>query len=174
MKWLQAILTIGAIALIAQPPVNAPTGLTITIDGQVAGTFTSLVFTSGNGVVWSYTPNGSVLDLSAGQNTATVLTRGMLQTGTCQFIDSSNGTSAYTYSFGSAGCTALTAYKRGMSFILSVDAANTNGACTLNIDKIGIVAIKQNDGGSNDPAPGIIKPGQFYHITYDGKVFRLI
>jgi hypothetical protein len=109
-------------------------------------------------------------------NTATLLTKATAQSGVCDFVASSNGTSGYTYTgFGAAGCQALTAYTKGMHLRLVVDVTNAVGHCSLAIDQINIgtpVAIKDKTG-KNDPAASLLVPGQEYPIWFDGTVFRL-
>jgi hypothetical protein len=113
-------------------------------------------------------------------NTATLLTKSTFQSGVCDFINSTNGTKAYTYTgFGAAGCQSLTTYTRGMHLRLVVDQTNfpdspglATGSCTLNIDNIGLKNIKQQDG-TTDPVANSLMPGREYPIWFDGVVFRL-
>jgi hypothetical protein len=173
MRWI--ITVVACVVLLAQtPPINAPTGLTITIDGKVMNGFTSLVFTSGNGILWVANQSGTTLILSAGLNTTTALTRAMLQSGACTFIRSVNGTNSYTYSFGPA-CTAWSAYGTGPWFILADTKCPT--FCTLNVDNLGMHNIKRGDG-TTDPG-GIVDFTKGAWIWFDasvtgGGVFKII
>jgi hypothetical protein len=170
-----AIVALGL--MYAQPQVNPPTALIVTVDGAAVTGITTLNLTSGNGILWTCTPapcagaNG-VLNIAAAVNTATVVSKLTLQSGVCDFVVSSNGTSGYTYKFGPAGCQALTAYTRGMHFRLTVDVTNGAGNCSLNIDNVGLKSIKQADG-LTDPIAGSLLPGREYPIWFDGTVFRL-
>jgi hypothetical protein len=113
-------------------------------------------------------PDGSV---APAVNTASVLSKDQFESGGCQFLDSTNGTPQYTAGL-ALGCKALSSYKAGQVFVLRVDATNAAGACSLNIDNLGLRAIKQRDGVT-DPGPGTVAAGQFYWVFYDGQVFRL-
>jgi hypothetical protein len=104
-------------------------------------------------------------------NTATLLTKATAQSGVCDVVFSSNKTSAYTYSF-AAGCQALTVYTKGMHLRLVPDVTNVTGVCSLNIDNVGPVNIKDKTG-KNDPVANLLVPGQEYPIWFDGTVFRL-
>jgi hypothetical protein len=104
-------------------------------------------------------------------NTATMLSKSTAQSGVCDFVASSNGTPAYTYSFGAAGCQVLTVYTKGMHLRLVPDVTNP-GAASLNIDNVGIRNIKQADG-LTDPVAKFLLPGREYPIWFDGTVFRL-
>jgi hypothetical protein len=105
-------------------------------------------------------------------NTATLLTKATAQSGVCDAVFSSNKTPAYTYSFGAAGCQVLTVYTKGMHLRLVPDVTNATGVCSLNIDNVGPVNIKDKTG-KNDPTASSLVPGQEYPIWFDGTVFRL-
>ncbi len=145
------------------------------MDGKLVGNFTSISFTSENGIVWSYLLNGTSITLKAGVNTAAIVNKNILQSGACTFLNSTNGTTGYTYSFGST-CQALTAYAIGQRFWLQTDTpcpiSAVQSGCTLNIDMVGIRNIKQADG-STDPAFGQFDFKKGVPIRYDGTVFRI-
>lgn len=151
------------------------TGIPILIgippNAQIVGNATSLTLEPGAGLGWTCTPGPAmVCTASLGVSVATKTT---IQTGACDFVDSQDGLSAYTYSFGSApGCQALASYQAGAHYLLRVKTTNS-GACSLNIDTLGAVTIKDSTG-LNDPPANSIVPGRFYWIVYDGTVFRLI
>jgi hypothetical protein len=106
-----------------------------------------------------------------GINSAITQTNAIDQSGACQYLVSTTGTSAYTASL-ATGCAALLGpYKAGMRFLLNADTTCAS-PCTLNIDFIGIVTIKQKDGVTN--ANGTPVAGQAVWIWYDGAVFRLM
>ena len=102
-------------------------------------------------------------------NTVTLVTKDKLQSGTCQFLNSTNGTKGYTYALGSA-CLALGVYTPGMRFWLKTDTPCI-ADCTLNVDNIGMRNIKQADG-TTDPK-GLFDFTQGVPIWYDGTVFRI-
>jgi hypothetical protein len=104
-------------------------------------------------------------------NTATMVTKTKLQSGDCQFLKSTNGTTLYTYQMGTA-CQVISAYTRGMRFWLVTDkqcAAN----CWLNIDNVSPTgtSIKRSDG-TTDPG-GLFDFTQGVPIWFDGTVFRI-
>lgn len=166
---LVGLLAILCVASIAQPQLSAPGGLNVMIDGRPAGSFSSVAFTSGNGINWTATPSGQTLNIAAAVNTATQVNKTSLQSGACTYLRSTNGTKAYTVSLGLT-CQALTSYTAGQGFWLTTDAPCPVD-CSINIDNVGIKNITLSDGGTN---PG----GQFdftqgVPIRYDGTVFRI-
>jgi hypothetical protein len=87
--------------------------------------------------------------------------------------------SSYVYATDSVGTDAYAitltpapaAYATGQKFIFKAGAANT-GACSLNVNALGAVAIKKNitaDLENND-----IKSGQMVEVAYDGTNFQLV
>jgi hypothetical protein len=77
----------------------------------------------------------------------------------------SGSTDAYAISLP----TAPTAYTLGMEIWFRANTANT-GACSLNINGLGAIAIKDVLG--NDLATGAILVGQMVEVVYDGTVFK--
>ncbi len=68
----------------------------------------------------------------------------------------------------------LTALTAGMTFAVKVATANT-GACTLNVDSIGAVAIKvAAAAGLADPNTNEIAADAIVHLQYDGTIFQLL
>ena len=150
-------------------------GIQVFVNGLSVGLATALNFVSGTGIVQVCAQSGSQITCTPSSNTATMVTKPVLQSGVCDFVLSSNGTSAYTYAFGPAGCQTLTAYTKGMHFRLVPDVTNASGTCSLNIDKVSGAsgtAIKQPDGATDPPASSLL-PGREYGIWFDGTVFRL-
>ena len=169
--------------LSGQPSVSPPGSLTVIVDGSVVSGVSTLNLTSGNGIVWTCVPGpcsgtAGVLNIAAAVSTVTILSKPTFQSGVCDAVFSTNGTRAYTYSFGPT-CEALTAYTPGMHLRLIPDTTNfpdspgfTTGSATLNIDNIGLKNIKQSDGAT-DPVANSLIPGREYPIWFDGVVFRL-
>lgn len=147
-------------------------GIQVFVNGVSVGLATSFNFVSGTGIVQACSPSGSQVTCTPSANTTTLVTKPVLQSGVCDFVASSNGSSAYTYKFGIAGCQTLAVYSKGMHLRLVPDVTNASGNCTLNIDNLGPIAIKQVNG-TNDPTAGSLLPGQEYPIWFDGTVFRL-
>lgn len=185
---IATLLSLTTLALTGQV-INAPTNLTGIVDAAVGtiavmlgpsnlGPFSTIQFdtnpspTAGGGIVWSATPKANgLLTVMADMNSAKIPTKSTVQSGALQYIESNNGTIAYTYNFGSIpGGQALTSYTKGMGFYLKSDAQCAS-FCTLNIDKVGLVNIKQSDG-STDPG-GVYDFTRGVPIRYDGSVFRI-
>ena len=124
---------------------------------------------SPNGVVVTCVTQPSGNTCVPALNTAVALTIPVAQSGAPVFCNSMNGTVAYTCSLGATRI--LTSYTVGMFVVLRTDTRNS-GACSLNIDGLGVRAIKQKDG-TTDPAAGQITGGQFYWLFYDGAVWRM-
>ena len=146
-------------------------GVTVATNGTTQATQPTLNFISGTGIVQACTNNASAnrVDCTPSLNTTVALTIGTAQAGTPIFCNSTNGTAAYTCSFSAAR--SLTAYATGMFVLLRTDTSNA-GACSLNVDSVGLKSIKQNDGAT-DPASGQITAGKFYWLFYDGTVWRM-
>jgi hypothetical protein len=141
-------------------------------NAKLVGNATSLTLEPGLGLGWACTPGPAMVCTAAlGVQVATKTT---IQGGMCDFINSTDLNSQYTYAFASS-CQSLAAYQDGAHFLLRVQVTNGNGTCTLNIDNLGEHNIKDATG-QNDPPKNFLVPGQFYPIAYDGKlnVFRLI
>jgi hypothetical protein len=102
-------------------------------------------------------------------NTATMLTKLTQMSGACGYLNSTNGTTNYTYDLGPA-CQALTVYTKGMRFWLTADT-KCPASCTLNINQVNKVAIKRSDG-TTDPG-GIFDFTQGVPVWFDGLVFRI-
>ncbi len=152
-----------------QPNIATPNGVMITVDGKLVGNFTSITFTSGNGVTWAYQPNGASIALQAGANTATIVNKNILQSGACTFLNSMNGTVNYSYDLGPS-CQAMTAYTAGQRFWLQTDIPCA-AACWLTIGLLPRISLKRSDG-STDPG-GQFDFRQGVPIRYDGAVFRI-
>jgi hypothetical protein len=151
--WALVVWCVAVTALVATTAINPTQG-----------------FQVGKNLVEYYTPG---LGWFVDNNTTTMLSKSTFQSGVCDFVISSNGTFAYTYTgFGAAGCQALTVYTKGMHFKLVVDVTNAEGGCSLNVDNVGVRNIKLADG-STDPAPSSLQPGWEYDIWFDGTVWRL-
>jgi hypothetical protein len=102
-------------------------------------------------------------------NTATILTKLTQMSGACGYLNSTNGTTGYTYDLGSV-CQALLVYTKGMRFWLTTDVP-CPANCSINVSQVGLVSIKRSDGAT-DPG-GQYDFTQGVPIWYDGTVFRL-
>jgi hypothetical protein len=89
------------------------------------------------------------------------------QSGANKFCNSTNGTAQFTCSF--RATKVLTIYTKGMLITLLTDVTCTS--CTINIDTLGPIGIKDSLTGLNDAAVSAKQP---HLIFYDGVVFRLI
>ena len=176
-------------ALVLYGQINPPTNLTGIVDAAV-NVITVMVGStsfpnistlqfgpnpnpgSSGGIILTGTlvaPN--TLLVSPDFNTATIASKAVIQSGSCDVIRSVNGTAAYTYDFGSNGCIALTAYTAYQHFKLIPDVTNSSGNCSLNLNNVGLKNIKDKTGESDLPANFFV-PGQMYDIWFDGTVFR--
>ena len=83
------------------------------------------------------------------------------------YAASSHGDDAYAITIGGCG----TSYEVGRIYAFKADVANT-GACTLNINAIGALAIKKNL--NVDLATDDILAGQIVVVVYDGTNFQIV
>jgi hypothetical protein len=144
-------------------------GLTIDLNGTTEGTQPALNFISGTGIVQSCVNNAgaSRVDCTPSFNTALIPTHDTIHANE-SYCASSNGTTAYTCSMPDK---ALLAYSVGQAFLLNVDTTCTS-SCSLNIDGVGVISIRQKDGVT---APsGTPVAGQAVFVWYDGTVIRLM
>lgn len=164
MRAVAWLLLVGVL-LLAQPTIQAPTGLTVIVDGvsQLTTTFT---LTSGNGILWACTsPTTGTLNCAAGINTAYAPNYNTVQHDFCQ---TSNGPT-YTCKLSNK---VLSGYQVGQHFFLLPDSDCTV-ACWLNIDSNGQIPIKLASG--NDPGGDPLQPkaGKLSPVWYNGTVFVL-
>lgn len=146
-------------------------GLSIAVNGTTQGTQPALNLISGTGITQTCANNSGAnrVDCTPSLNTAVALTIANAQAGKPGYCNSSTGTDAYTCSLNASA--ALTAYTAGMHLTLNADTGNT-GAATLNVDGVGVTAIKQSDGVT-DPTTGQIVAGRPTVLYFDGAVWRL-
>jgi hypothetical protein len=144
--------------------------VTVQVDGKLIGTRGALNIESGNGIVEVCRDEGSVknrITCTPSYNSALISTHDSVHNNE-HFCFSSNRTTQYTCSL---PYKTIAAYQTGMTFVLVSDAT-CRTSCTLNIDSLGIVQIKMNDG-TTDPR-GALKAGEPQWVFYDGRVFRLM
>jgi len=146
-------------------------GMNIAVNGTTQGTQPTLNFIAGNGLAQTCVNNAgaSRVDCTPSLNSAVALTIATAQSGAPVYCRSANGTTGYTCSFSSAR--ALTAYTAGMIVLLSVDTTCST-SCSLNIDGVGMVAVKKIDGAT-DPG-GTLVANQPQWAAYNGTVFLLM
>lgn len=85
------------------------------------------------------------------------------------YCPSANGTTGYTCSF--SGSQTLSVYSTGMVILINPDVT-CSAACTVDIDGVGVVSIKQIDGAT-DPG-GTLVAHQPHWLSYNGTVFLMI
>lgn len=70
---------------------------------------------------------------------------------------------------------AVTAYAAGQRFFFFANAANSSGAVTLNVNGVGAIGIKKNNGTANgtDPEAFAIQQYDLVEVVYNGTVFML-
>lgn len=66
---------------------------------------------------------------------------------------------------------APTAYAAGMLLVMKV-ANNNTGACTVNVNGLGVKSIKKTHGGAN-PGAADLTAGDIVMLVYDGTNFQL-
>lgn len=99
--------------------------------------------------------------------------------GLSNYIGTQVQNSAYSYAADSGAADvyavalspAATAYTAGMSILMKAANANT-GACTVNVNSLGVKNIKLASG--SDPAGNDILASGVYSLVYDGTSFQLI
>jgi hypothetical protein len=163
MKSLFIILCLSLRAVCAQD-------VTVQVDGNLVGTRSALNLESGNGIVEVCRDEGSLknrITCTPSYNSALISTHDTVHNNE-HYCFSSNRTTQYTCSLPNK---ASTAYQTGMTFVLVADAT-CRASCTLNIDSLGIVQIKMNDG-TTDPRGALIA-WEPQWVFYDGRMFRLM
>ena len=122
-----------------------------------------------SGIVMSCVPNSTLnsIDCTYTSNTAYTPTIDRVHHN-LNFLQSSNGTTNYV---AKAPGTALLTNQFGDTWLLEVDTTCT-ASCSLRIDNVGLVNIKQSDG-TTDPG-GQLVAGRPRWIWFDGTVFRLV
>ena len=163
MKSLFLILCLSCAAACAQD-------ITVQVDGNLIGTRGALNIESGNGIVEVCRDEGSVknrITCAPSYNSALISTHDSVHNNE-HYCFSSNRSTQYTCSL---PYKTIAAYQTGMTFVLVADAT-CRTSCTLNIDSLGIVQIKMNDG-TTDPR-GALNAGEPQWVFYDGRVFRLM
>jgi hypothetical protein len=168
---------------------------TATVVGRIQGQAVSATApTNGETLVWNATsnqwipqtvagggssgPNGLVVVCSTSPvnntcvpvlNTAVALTIPVAQSGAATYCPSTNGTTAYTCSLSAVA--PLRSYKPGTILTLYVDTT-CSSSCTLNVDGLGTVSIKRNDG-LTDPG-GTLIAKQPLLVFYNGTLFQMM
>lgn len=141
--------------------------LSYEIDGVAVGTRSTINVLSGTYTIPSVVDTGSKINVSTEVNTTLIPTKATLQAGGHQYCASTASGAASTCSVSPA----LTAYTTGGVFLWVPDAA-IEAAHTLNIDGVGAVAIKMNDG--TDPTTGSIASGRPYWLTKRASSFTVV
>jgi hypothetical protein len=100
--------------------------------------------------------------------TTTLLTKAALQSGQTVRCLSSTVSNAHSCSL----TPALNSYSNGMVLEFTASAAAISGPATVNVNSLGIRAIKRADGAS-DPVLNEVPAGQQVALRYDGAAFRL-
>jgi hypothetical protein len=144
-------------------------GVSVDLNGTAVATQPSLNFISGTGIVQSCVNNASAtrVDCTPSFNAALIPTHDTIHANE-SYCASSNGTTGYTCAMADK---ALLSYSVGEAFLLNVDTTCAS-ACTLNIDTLGVLSVKEKDG-LTDPT-GTLVAGQAQFVWYDGTVMRLM
>ena len=135
---------------------------------DIASALTGSVASDGQTIPSANLPMGTYAHTNVGNATVRNMYAaiGQVQDNVAQYINTVAGTNAITAtaSFG------MSAYVTGQRFTFVAAGTNT-GACTLNINSIGAVAITKN--GTTALAAGDIASGQAIEVVYDGTQFQL-
>jgi Collagen triple helix repeat (20 copies) len=144
-------------------------GVTVDLNGTAQGTQPTLNFISGTGIVQACVNNTSAsrVDCTPSFNTALIPTHDTIHANET-YCASSNGTTGYTCSMPDK---ALPSYSVGQVFLLNVDTTCAS-SCSLNIDNLGVLTIKEKNG-TTDPT-GTLVAGQAQFVWYDGTIIRLM
>jgi len=143
---------------------------TIKNTGTTVGTRSILDLSSGPGVLLTTSDSGQSILIQSSLDTAVIQTRSSEQSGVSLLCASASGSgSTYTCFLSPT----ISTYTAGMVLHWKPDADVTGGATTLNVDTLGVVAVKLADGFT-DPTPGTVTAGRLYEIWYDGTSFRLL
>ena len=139
--------------------------MNIALNGTTQGTQSTLNFNSGAGIVQSCTNNAgaSRIDCAPSINTALIPTHDAIHSNE-NYQASSNGTTAMTTT---SPDKALTAYQAGQCWDVITDTSNP---ASLNIDGLGTVALKLQDGNTS-PYTGTILANRFFKLCYNGTSF---
>jgi hypothetical protein len=146
----------------------AQSGLTVQVDGRTVGSRSTVNLVPGVGILETCVDNAANgrVDCTPSVNSAVLVTHDTVHSNE-NYCKSSTKTTSYT-------CTLpykkLTSYLQGMTFLLDADSSCVT-SCSLNIDNLGLINIKRNDG--MDPG-GALVAGQPQWVFYDGTVFRLV
>jgi hypothetical protein len=144
--------------------------LTLESNGVVAGSETVENFLPGAGILNTISDSGSQLNVQQFIDSAVVETKSSEQSGGVLLCASGSGSgSAYTCSMSPT----LSSYTDGMILHWVPDVAGAGGPTTLNIDAVGAVPLKLQDGATNPSASTLIA-ASLYEIWYDGLSFRLV
>jgi hypothetical protein len=163
---MKSLLVLLCVSL---PPVFAQS-TSIEVGAKPVGTRKTLNLDSGFGVLETCRDEGSANDritCASSYNSALMSTHDSVHNNE-NFCRSTNGSAQYTCSL---PYKVITAYQAGMSFVLAADAT-CSSSCSLNIDMLGPVSVKNSDGAT-DPA-GALVAGEPQWVFYDGRVFRLM
>jgi hypothetical protein len=145
-------------------------GTTIQNAGTVVGMRPILNLSDGPGLLLATSDTGTTITIQSTLDTSLAATRASLQAGASLLCSSSSASAtAYTCSL----TPTLTTYTAGMALNWTPDVNNTGGAVTLNIDALGAIPVKLEDG-TTDPAPLDLVAGRIQQVWYDGTNFRFL
>ena len=123
-------------------------GIAVYVDNQLVGNAVSLEFLSGNGVLQACVPSGSQVNCTPGYNTALILSKQTLQSGSATRCVSTNGTTAFACGLNPTGTLATIVPGTELQFLNDVPCS-TSQFCSLNVDNTGQLNIRANDGANN-------------------------
>jgi len=152
------------------PQAGGSGAVTIQNGGTSVGARATQNFAPGTGLITSITDTGTKLNIQQTVDTAMVVSKAALQSGSALLCRSASASaSAYTCAL----TPTLTGYTSGMVLNWRPDVTGIGGATTLNVDQLGAVSVVKADGVSAPGSADIIT-GQLYLLWYDGTAFRLL
>lgn len=146
-------------------------GSVVVENGGVAiGSKPILNFVGGAGISLAISDTGTKMLIQPLLDSASVPSYSALQSGAAVYCESTSG-SASAFTCGTNP--SLVAYTKGLVLQWRPDVNGAGGAMTLNVDLLGAVPVKLEDGVS-DPGPLEVVTGRLQTVWYDGNVFRLV
>lgn len=152
-----------------QGATGTPGALQVENYGSLVGARGALNVIPGAGLTTVMTDTGSQINVQLALDSAVEETQPNEQSGAALLCASSGGQSS---NYQCAMSPTLGSYSSGMLLHWMPDVNGAGGATTLNIDTLGAVPVKMQDGVTN-PSSTDLAGGRLYSIWYDGASFRM-
>jgi hypothetical protein len=139
--------------------------ITLQQEGSPAGVENTVDFLAGDGVLPTLANPSGKVTVQLDVDDTVFLRISNDQSGIPRYAADAGGDDTYTPTL----TPPLTAYTKGMSLVFIATTGST-GASTINIDTLGAVALKEEDGTTD----ATISANRPYLIVYDGTLFRKV